>query len=79
MARIYARAKFSVTGVTPLCDNELSVILRNLAASRAGLASGLPSPQHRPAVATPSGVLPLRSAGAGAAFAPAHPRAPPLG
>jgi hypothetical protein len=36
MARIYARAKFSVTGVTSLCDYNLSVILGNLLASRAG-------------------------------------------
>jgi hypothetical protein len=36
MARIYARAEFSVTGVTPLCDNDLSVIPGNHLASRAG-------------------------------------------
>ncbi len=35
MASIYVRAKFSVTGVTPLCDKQLSVILGNLVASRA--------------------------------------------
>jgi hypothetical protein len=36
MARVYAGAKFSVTGVTALCDNKLGVLLRNIVASRAG-------------------------------------------